>query len=395
MPEIIALRCPVCGAPIGDDASRCSYCGSLVAIKSDLIRLDASQLDRAVVNEHIAKYRAAVRRDPNDEAAHYGLGIAYVNLGLLEEAADELAQAARLVPENPHIQTQLAVVYAELARQGRTNAEADAADRVERALRLDPRNTDALILRADLAGRDGNWAAAIDDLRRAVDAGSASAGAELGAVLARRAAESISAGHWRAGVALLRDAMPLNPTVARPALVGIVRANEALLVSPLLDALHPADIAAPRPAGHPLPPGSAAPSPGRAGLKAFGTLLGIAFAAFVVALIVFGNQPRDSALSTIMALVVLAAFLGMVASPVVGIVVWRRAKARMVNGPAPAAGAASPNRGASRNRHESRKALKVALLAGTVNDPDILVDAAERVARVRDDLEAQRAKGRR
>ncbi|MEZ4624085.1 MAG: hypothetical protein R2843_04695 [Thermomicrobiales bacterium] len=35
---------------------------------------------------HIDEYRRRVRSNPFDEEAHYGLGIAYFNLGLLEAA---------------------------------------------------------------------------------------------------------------------------------------------------------------------------------------------------------------------------------------------------------------------------------------------------------------------
>ncbi len=392
MPKIIALTCPVCGAPLGGEGSRCSYCGSLVAITTDFVRLEASQLNRSVVNEHIAKYRATVRRDPNDEAAHYGLGVAYFNLGLFEEAADELAQAARLVPENPHIQTQLAVVYAELARQGKAGAEADAADRVERALQLDPRHADALVLRADLSVRRGDWSSAINDLRLAVDAGAPAAGAALGSALVDRASASITAGNWSEGVAYLRDAMPLNPTAAKPLLVGVLQANENLLTTPLLDVLQPVIAPAPRPQPSQGVPARA--SAGRAGAKAFGKLLGGAFVVFVVAAIVIGNQPRDSGLTTVMALVVLAALLAMVASPVVGVVVWRRAKGRTAD-PSPTGIPDAAPTHAARNRREHRLALRTALLSGAIDDPDLLVNAATRVARTRDELASQRAKGRR
>ena len=60
-----------------------------------------------------------VRGDPNNKAAHHGLGVAYFNLGLLDAAARELPEAARLVPENPYIRMQLAVVYSEMAMHDR------------------------------------------------------------------------------------------------------------------------------------------------------------------------------------------------------------------------------------------------------------------------------------
>lgn len=151
------------------NASRCDYCGSIVVIQTDHPRLDPRLLNKAVVDEHIAKFRMAVRRDPNDETAHYGLGVAYFNLGLLDESADELAQAARLMPENPHIQTQLAVVYADLARARKPNAEDLAWDRLNRALLLRPDFGEALRLKADLHLRKQEWKWAVATWRQATE----------------------------------------------------------------------------------------------------------------------------------------------------------------------------------------------------------------------------------
>jgi tetratricopeptide (TPR) repeat protein len=167
MPSLMVLSCPVCGAPLATDSSRCGYCGSVVVIQTDLPRLESHQLNKAVIHEHIGKYRSAVRQDNNDETAHYGLGLAYFNLGLLEEAGEELAQAARLMPENPHIQVQLAVVYAELAKSGKTGFEDLAWDRLKRVFLLDPKLPGAFLLKADLHLRHGDWKNAVSAWRKA------------------------------------------------------------------------------------------------------------------------------------------------------------------------------------------------------------------------------------
>ncbi len=168
MPTVTVLSCPVCAAPLRPESPRCDYCGSVVVIQTDHPRLDPSLLNKAVVDEHIARFRAAVRRDPNDETAHYGLGVAYFNLGLLEESVDELAQAARLMPENPHIQLQLAVVYADLANRGVADAEQSARDRVDRALLLQPNLVEGLLLKADLHLRRRQWNQALVIWRQAM-----------------------------------------------------------------------------------------------------------------------------------------------------------------------------------------------------------------------------------
>jgi uncharacterized Zn finger protein (UPF0148 family) len=142
--------CPVCGAPFNRIDNNCPYCGVLVVIKSDHHRIDATQLNRTVINERIHEYRQALKNDRDDATAHYGLGVAYFNLGLLDESIEELSQASRIMPENPHIQTQLGVVLNELGHQRDPEFTNQAWKRLERALMLDPDNEDALVLREDL-----------------------------------------------------------------------------------------------------------------------------------------------------------------------------------------------------------------------------------------------------
>jgi superkiller protein 3 len=121
----------------------CKFCGSLIVIKSDHPRINPHNLNRSVISEHIAEFRTALRRDVNNAEAHYGLGVAYFNLGLLEESIEELQQATRLMPENPHIQTQLAVVFLDAHREGANGALQNAAKRIETALKIDPENLEA------------------------------------------------------------------------------------------------------------------------------------------------------------------------------------------------------------------------------------------------------------
>jgi tetratricopeptide (TPR) repeat protein len=125
MAQLVALTCPVCGAPFAPESDRCGYCGSIVVLKTDHSRIDPRLLNKLVIDEHIAEYRKVVRIDANDATAHYGLGVAYFNLGLIDEKVDELTQAARLMPENPNIQSQLAVALREATRRGNPDAWQD------------------------------------------------------------------------------------------------------------------------------------------------------------------------------------------------------------------------------------------------------------------------------
>lgn len=165
--SIVALTCPVCGAPFSPSSDRCDFCGSILALKTDHPRIDPKLLNKAVIDEHIAAYRRTLRTDPNDETAHYGLGVAYFNLGLVEDSVSELTQAARLMPENPNIQAQLAVVLRDAAKQGDAEAKRQMNYRIAMALRLDPNHLEALLLQADVYEDDGDLSSSVDYLEKA------------------------------------------------------------------------------------------------------------------------------------------------------------------------------------------------------------------------------------
>lgn len=152
---LVAVSCPVCGGPIKPEASQCGYCGSVIVIKLDMPRINPDSLKMGVIDQHIKEFRGRVRRDANDEEAHYGLGIAYYNLGLIDEAISQLEEAVRLMPENANIQLQLALLFGERIepRQSGTGwgeAARKSLYRVDRALILQPYMLDALLFRASL-----------------------------------------------------------------------------------------------------------------------------------------------------------------------------------------------------------------------------------------------------
>lgn len=162
MPSVIALRCPVCGAPLKPGDERCNFCGAYIVIKTDLPKLDRRTLNQSVIQEHIADFRKRVRSDPYDEEAHYGLGLAYFSLGLTDEAVDELSQAARLMPENPHIQAQLAIALRDSVKSGNASAEHQMNTRIQNALLLDPHHAEATLLKAEVLLDRKNYAEAIE-----------------------------------------------------------------------------------------------------------------------------------------------------------------------------------------------------------------------------------------
>ena len=52
------------------------------------------------VEERIELYKHAIRIDPDDAKAHYGLGATYLILEMYKEAIDALRQAIKLDPDN-------------------------------------------------------------------------------------------------------------------------------------------------------------------------------------------------------------------------------------------------------------------------------------------------------
>lgn len=193
MVTVTAITCPVCGAPLTPGSSRCAYCGSLVTISLDHPLITPESVNQSLIAEHIKTHRTALRKDAFDQTAQYGLGVAYFNLGLLEESADTLTEAARLMPENPNIQFQLAVVQYDLGLQGKEGAEAKAIDRLKRTILLQPSHTDAHLLLADIQNQNEQWIPMLDNLEQAIPGAPDRVSAALRAFIADRSAQQLEA----------------------------------------------------------------------------------------------------------------------------------------------------------------------------------------------------------
>jgi tetratricopeptide (TPR) repeat protein len=165
MPEIMAPSFPVCGGPLHSDAEKCTFCGSYIVIKTDLPTLDRQLLNQSVIQEHISDFRRRVRVGNFDEEAHYGQGMAYYSVGLLDDAIEELTQAARLMPENPHIQAKLAIALYHSYNAGNSAAEAQMTSRIQRALLVDPNHPEATILQAEAIIDQGHYADVVQKLQ--------------------------------------------------------------------------------------------------------------------------------------------------------------------------------------------------------------------------------------
>ncbi len=130
-------------------------------------------VDEGLLRDHVARFRDDLARDPDDVVALHGLGVAYRNLGLLDDATAVLARAANRQPEALGIQRALAGTLLDAVRRRPDDARMwrDVRRQADRILALDPdavegwrlheaaavaaRHDDALIsLASDLATHD-------------------------------------------------------------------------------------------------------------------------------------------------------------------------------------------------------------------------------------------------
>jgi len=317
MPELMALTCPVCGAPLSPGEAHCAFCGSAIYIKADAPELNLRNLNQSVIQEHIADFRARIRKDRYDVEAHYGLGMAYYSLGLPDEAIEELTHAAKLMPENADIQTQLAVVLHQQLLAGKAAAEGPMKERLAKALTLDPGNFEANLLRADILQRRGDYVGALGILRPVVAADPRRANirrAEILAVLGRQALANDDPEGFGRVIAELREIG--DDATVRELLLLSLRQHQ--------DGIGPSVIVAPGGAGATMTEdlGDKAASIAKTILVAVGVLI----VGFLVLMIVAVALPEDDqgSLSGASLAIFGIAFILWIASPFVAGFLYRR-----------------------------------------------------------------------
>jgi tetratricopeptide (TPR) repeat protein len=155
---------------------------------------------RVLREDVLAALESASRSRPGDAQAHYRLGQALEERGLLERAAESFERATALRPEFADAHNDLGEV---LLRLGRVT---DAVASCRRALALRPHFAAALGNLANAERARGELAAAITGYRRviALEPGLAEAHRNLGSAL-------LEAGEREAGIASLQRAIELRP----------------------------------------------------------------------------------------------------------------------------------------------------------------------------------------
>ena len=132
--------------------------------------------------EALERYRGVLEINPENAAAHAGIGYALFHLKRYEEAIDSLARSVSLRPESPAAADRHVVIGQASMELGREEA---AAEHYARALAIDARNTKALDSLAVLRFRQQRYEEALHLYRAMIDIGEANAQlhANVGAVL--------------------------------------------------------------------------------------------------------------------------------------------------------------------------------------------------------------------
>ena len=119
-PENRTLGCPNCGAAHKPRQQTCEYCGAaLMLTHSSGVLLDSVRLDSA----EYERLRRSVREHPEDGAARYALGMAYLYRGLNTEALDELLKALQKMPESLEVAFNVAITLARSISYNQSSGE--------------------------------------------------------------------------------------------------------------------------------------------------------------------------------------------------------------------------------------------------------------------------------
>jgi len=124
--------------------------------------------------EAASEFRTVIALDPENAAAHHNLGVTHLQLQDLGSAITEFETAARLEPNDPDTRYQLgaAYLYLALAEAEPGNSEQfleQAQSEFEVALELREDMPQALIGMGNIYNQQGDYAAAIEVLQQAIE----------------------------------------------------------------------------------------------------------------------------------------------------------------------------------------------------------------------------------
>ena len=111
-PVADAGPCPFCAQQVHGGSSQCGRCGAFLKLSAFENYLPNRGADEGALRNAITRHEAAAKRQPTYES-HFLVGLAYLNLGDLSEAALALERAFRLKPDERDV----AFVLKEIANQ--------------------------------------------------------------------------------------------------------------------------------------------------------------------------------------------------------------------------------------------------------------------------------------
>ncbi|MEE8424262.1 MAG: tetratricopeptide repeat protein, partial [Elusimicrobiota bacterium] len=129
--DVGTVRCGSCGAPSEGHLDQCEFCGASIVHALGglgLLRANKPQLDKA-----FSEFKKALKANPEDPDAHFGLGAYYMNRELYKEANKHLKKALEYAPIASQIYYLLGLNTA--LWRGWTNIQ--VRQHAERAIRLD------------------------------------------------------------------------------------------------------------------------------------------------------------------------------------------------------------------------------------------------------------------
>ena len=89
------------------------------------------------IREALDAYKQAIRIDPGDAGAYFGLGLAYGDLGMHKEEIDAFKQVIRIDPDDELAHSNIGFAYRELGMNK------EAIEPFKQVIRIDPDNVEA------------------------------------------------------------------------------------------------------------------------------------------------------------------------------------------------------------------------------------------------------------
>lgn len=122
-------NCPLCGTEALSATTRCAHCRAVVSLTSLDELLNNAEVDRTLVQKAVQRLDREVKAAGEQAEYHplFNLGLAYLNLGHIDEGTKFLRQAAELKLKDEHLKAQVEMLL-QKASQAALAADAATAD---------------------------------------------------------------------------------------------------------------------------------------------------------------------------------------------------------------------------------------------------------------------------